>query len=184
MHRFSRTELLIGPEGLAKLERARVAVIGLGGVGSHAAEALARAGVGWLTLADYDDVCITNTNRQIHALEGNYGRPKVEVMEERIKAINPEVVVVAWKEFVTGENLPAILHGKTSYVVDAIDTVAAKAALICYCVANGIPIISAMGAGNKLDPLAFRVDDISRTHTCPLAKAVRKLLRERGSRKE
>ena len=180
LHRFSREELLIGGEGLARLERAKVAVIGLGGVGSYAVEALARAGIGWLILADYDEVCLTNTNRQLHALEGNYGRPKAEVMEERVKAINPDAVVVSWKVFVGAENLEAILHGEISYVVDAIDTVAAKVALIEHCRGREIPIISVLGAGNKFDPLAFRVDDISQTHTCPLAKAVRKALRERG----
>lgn len=178
--RFSRAELLIGKEGLVKLDRSRVAVIGLGGVGSYTVEALARAGVGWLILADYDEICLTNTNRQIHALLGNYGRRKVEVMEERVKAINPDAVVVPWNNFVGSENLEAVLHGDVDYVVDAIDTVTSKAALIVHCVKQGIPIISAMGAGNKLDPLAFRVDDISKTHTCPLAKAVRKQLREQG----
>ena len=178
--RFSREELLIGQEGIKKLDQARVAVIGLGGVGSYTVEALARAGVGWLILVDYDEVCLTNTNRQLHAVEGNYGRAKVEVMEERVKAINPDAVVVGWKQFVGPENLDAILHGRVDYVVDAIDTVTSKVALIEHCVQQGIPIISAMGAGNKMDPLAFRIDDISKTHTCPLAKAVRKILRERG----
>lgn len=178
--RFSREELLIGKEGIQKLDQARVAVIGLGGVGSYTVEALARAGVGWLILVDYDEICLTNTNRQLHAVEGNYGRSKTEVMEERVKAINPDAVVVGWKQFVGPENLEAVLHGKVDYVVDAIDTVSSKVALIAYCVEHGIPVISAMGAGNKLDPLAFKVDDISKTHCCPLAKAVRKMLRERG----
>lgn len=180
MHRFSREELLIGQEGLAKLDRSRVAVIGLGGVGSYTVEALARAGVGWLILVDYDEICLTNTNRQIHAIQGNYGRRKVAVMEERVKAINPDMVVVPWNNFVGPENLDAILHGDLDYVVDAIDTVASKVALIVHCVERKIPVISAMGAGNKLDPLAFRVDDISKTHTCPLAKVVRKQLRDQG----
>lgn len=180
LHRFSRTELLVGPEGIAALSQSRVAVIGLGGVGSYAAEALARAGIGWLVLVDYDDVCLTNTNRQLIALEGNYGRSKADVMEERIKAINPGAVTVPWKVFLGAENLPAVLHGDISYVVDAIDTVSAKVDLIAYCVEHDIPIISAMGAGNKFNPLALRVDDISRTHTCPLAKAVRLALRQRG----
>lgn len=179
-HRFSRTELLIGKEGLNKLNTARVAVIGLGGVGSYTVEALARAGVGWLILVDFDEICLTNTNRQIHAVAGNYGRPKIEAMEERVKAINPEAVVVTWKEFLGPENVQTILHGRISYVVDAIDTVWSKVALITYCKENGIPVISAMGTGNKFDPLAFKVDDISKTHNCPLAKAVRKALREKG----
>ncbi|HEX2953888.1 MAG TPA: tRNA threonylcarbamoyladenosine dehydratase [Bacillota bacterium] len=180
MNRFSRQELLIGTEGNQKLDQAKVAVIGLGGVGAYTVEALARAGVGWLILVDYDEVCLTNTNRQLHALKGNIGRPKVEVMEERVKAINPEAVVVSWKSFITTENMEAILHGEIDYVVDAIDTVSSKVALIQYCVEHKIPIISAMGAGNKFDPLAFKVADISKTTVCPLAKSVRKLLRERG----
>ncbi len=178
--RFERTELLIGAEGLATLRRARVAVAGIGGVGSFVTEALARAGIGWLVLIDYDDVEITNTNRQIHAMAGNYGRPKVEVMAERIKAINPDCITVTWKEFIREENLPLLLHGALSYVVDAVDTVSAKIALIKYAVQNEIPVIAAMGAGNKLDPKALKVADISATHTCPLAKAVRKSLRDHG----
>lgn len=180
LHRFSRFEMLVGAEGLAKLDRERVAVIGLGGVGSYAVEALARAGVGWLILVDYDEICLTNTNRQIHALEGNYGRSKAEVLAERVKAINPQIVTVVWKEFITPDNIEAILHGRISYVIDAIDTVSSKVALITHCLKNEIPIISAMGTGNKWDPFALKIEDISRTHTCPLAKAVRKILRERG----
>jgi tRNA A37 threonylcarbamoyladenosine dehydratase len=179
-HRFSRLELLVGPEGLSQLSEARVAVIGLGGVGSYTVEALARAGVGWLILVDYDEICLTNTNRQIHAIEGNYGRPKVDAMTERVKAINPDAVVVGWKEFITPANMETILHGRISYVVDAIDTVSSKVALIAHSRENGIPIISALGTGNKFDPSALRIDDISKTHTCPLAKAVRKTLREKG----
>lgn len=178
--RFNRTKQLIGTEGITTLRRARVAIAGLGGVGSYVVEALARAGIGWLVLIDFDEIDLTNTNRQIHAFEGNYGRSKVEVMAERVKAINPDCVVVTWKEFIREDNLPLVLHGALSYVVDAIDTVSSKIALIQYTIKRGIPIISAMGAGNKLDPLAFQIDDISKTHTCPLAKAVRKGLRERG----
>lgn len=180
LHRFSRSELLIGASGLAKLARSRVAVIGLGGVGSYTVEALARAGVGSLLLVDYDEICLTNTNRQLHAIVGNYGRPKVEVMGERARAINPEIRVTALKEFLTPENIGSILTPDLSYVVDAIDTVGAKVALITYCLNQKIPVISAMGTGNKFDPLAFKIEDISRTHTDPLAKAVRKSLREKG----
>jgi tRNA A37 threonylcarbamoyladenosine dehydratase len=179
LHRFSREELLIGAGGLARLNRAKVAVIGLGGVGSYTVEALARAGVGWLILVDYDEICLTNTNRQIHAVQGNYGRTKVEVMAERVRAINPDAAVVVWKEFVDETNLETILHGRISYVVDAIDTVASKVALITYCKEREIPIISALGTGNKFDPSQLRIADISNTHTCPLAKSVRKALRER-----
>ena len=179
-HRFSRAELMIGQEGLDKLNRGRVAVIGLGGVGAYAVEALARAGVGWLILVDFDEICLTNTNRQIHALEGNYGKAKATVMAERVKAINPDAVVVSWKEFLTAENIETLLHGNISYVIDAIDTVYSKVALITYCIEHGIPVISSMGTGNKFDPFALRITDISKTHTCPLAKSVRKVLREKG----
>ena len=178
--RFSRMEKLIGTAGVNTLRQARVAVVGVGGVGSFVVEALARAGVGWLVLVDHDRVELSNTNRQLHALTGNYGRPKVEVMAERVKAINPEVIVVPWPVFVGKENLPAVLHGDLSYIVDAIDTVTAKIALIRYAREREIPVVSAMGAGNKLDPLALKVADISQTHTCPLAKAVRKGLRDCG----
>lgn len=178
--RFSRMEQLIGPDGVTTLRQARVAVVGVGGVGSFVVEALARAGVGWLVLIDHDRIELSNTNRQLHALTGNYGRPKVEVMAERVQAINPEIIVVPWQVFVGKENLPTVLHGDLSYIVDAIDTVSAKIALIQYALEREIPVISAMGAGNKLDPLALQVADISQTHTCPLAKAVRKGLRACG----
>lgn len=179
-HRFSRTELLIGREGLERLYSAKVAIIGLGGVGSYTVEALARAGVGRLVLIDFDEVCLTNTNRQIHAVVGSYGRSKTEVMTERVKAINPNAEVFAKNEFLTSENLDKLIDTEINYVADAIDTVWSKVALIEHCIKNGIPIISAMGTGNKFNPLAFRIDDISKTHTCPLAKAVRKALREKG----
>ncbi len=179
-HRFSRTELLIGKEGLEKLYSAKVAVIGLGGVGSYTVEALARAGVGRLILVDFDEVCLTNTNRQIHAVTGNYGRPKTEVMTERVYAINPKAEVLARKEFLSSENLDQIINAEINYVADAIDTVWSKVALIEHCNKIGIPVISAMGTGNKMDPIAFRIDDISKTHTCPLAKSVRKALRDKG----
>lgn len=181
--RFARLRLLIGTEGLARLGRARVAVVGLGGVGSYAAEALIRAGVGELLFVDGDVVCYSNTNRQIHALEGNYGRPKVEVMAERARAINPTVRVIPRMVFVDEGNLGEVLVPEPSYLIDAIDRVPAKVALLRYCLMKGIPVVSVMGAGNKLDPLTFRVDDIGRTHTCPLAKAVRKALREHGIHK-
>lgn len=180
LHRFSRTELLIGPEGLETLRHKQVAVAGLGGVGSYTVEALARSGIGSLILVDFDEICLTNTNRQIHALAGNYGRAKVDAMAERVKAINPEIDIKPYKEFITAENIGGIFQPGISYVVDAIDTVYSKVDLIIHCVQNNIPIISCMGTGNKFDPLAFRVDDISRTHTCPLAKSVRKTLREKG----
>ncbi|HHT05574.1 MAG TPA: tRNA threonylcarbamoyladenosine dehydratase [Hydrogenispora sp.] len=178
--RFGRMEKLIGADGVNTLRQARIAVVGVGGVGSFVVEALARAGVGWLVLVDHDQIELSNTNRQLPALTGNYGRPKVEVMAERVKAINPEIIVVPWQIFVGKENLPSVLHGDLTYIVDAIDTVTAKIALIQYALEREIPVISAMGAGNKLDPLALKVADISKTHTCPLAKAVRQGLRDRG----
>jgi tRNA A37 threonylcarbamoyladenosine dehydratase len=180
LNRFSRTELLIGGEGIQMLGQKQVAVIGLGGVGSFTVEALVRGGIGGIILVDYDEICLTNTNRQLHAVTGNYGRAKVEVMAERAKTINPDLQVKIFQEFITAENLDRILMGGISYVVDAIDTVSSKVAVITYCLQKGIPIVSAMGTGNKFDPLAFKIDDISRTHTCPLAKAVRKALREQG----
>ena len=179
-HRFSRTELLIGKDGLERLYSAKVAVVGLGGVGSYTVEALARAGIGHLVLIDFDEICLTNTNRQIHAVIGNYGRSKVEVMTQRVNSINPEAEVIPKKEFLTSENLSQLIDADISYVADAIDTVWSKVALIDYCVKNRTPVISSMGTGNKFNPVAFRIDDISKTHTCPLAKAVRKGLREKG----
>lgn len=180
LHRFSRTELLIGEEGLSKLQEASVAVIGIGGVGSFTAEALTRAGVGKLILVDYDDICLTNVNRQIHALTSTVGVPKVEAMTDRIKEINPGAVVVAHKEFYSLENGADIIHPGLSYVVDAVDTVTAKLQIIHRCKELGIPVISCMGAGNKLDPTQFEVVDISKTSVCPLAKVVRKELRKLG----
>ena len=180
LHRFSRTELLIGPAGLETLRQKQVAVAGLGGVGSYTVEALARSGIGSLVLVDFDTICLTNTNRQLHAISGNYGQAKVEVMAERVKAINPQIDIQTYHEFITAENIGTIFKPGISYVVDAIDTVYSKVDLIIHCLQSGIPIISCMGTGNKFDPLAFRIDDISNTHTCPLAKAVRKTLREKG----
>ena len=183
LHRFSRTELLIGNEGLTKLQQATVAIIGVGGVGSFTAEALARSGVGKLILVDYDDICLTNINRQLHAVATTIGRAKVEVMAERVKQINPRVEVVTHKAFYSNETAEEIIYPGLSYVVDAVDTVTAKLQIICRCKELGIPVISCMGAGNKLDPTQFEVVDISKTSICPLAKVVRKELRKRGHSK-
>ncbi|NLW48661.1 MAG: tRNA threonylcarbamoyladenosine dehydratase [Firmicutes bacterium] len=180
MQRFSRTELLIGSDGLAKLTRKKVAIFGIGGVGSFTAEALARSGIGALAMIDHDDVCITNLNRQIHALESTVGHPKVEVMAERLRQINPAIRLSLHREFYSTANGEKLVTPDLDFVVDAIDTVTSKVDLILRCVAMGIPIISSMGTGNKLDPLCFQLADISKTHTDPLAKAVRRLLRERG----
>ncbi len=179
LHRFSRTELIIGKSGLERLAHAQVAVFGIGGVGGTAAEALARSGVGRLVLIDYDDVCLTNINRQVIALQSTVGQAKVDVMQERIKAINPKCEVIVYKEFYKPERAHYLLQPDYSYVLDAIDTVSAKLDLLERCYRQGIPVISAMGAGNKLDPTKLEVVDISKTHTCPLAKVVRKELRKR-----
>ena len=180
VHRFSRTEMLIGREGLDILAASKVAVFGIGGVGSFAVEALARAGVGTLVLVDYDDVCITNINRQIHAATGTVGRAKVEVMQERILDINPEARVTALKMLYNSDSASVLLKKDYDYVIDAIDMVTAKLDLITRCVSMGIPIISSMGAGNKLDPTLFKVADIYETNICPLAKVIRKELRKRN----
>ncbi len=179
-HRFSRLEMLIGPEGLAVLTRSKVAVFGLGGVGSYAVEALARSGIGRLYLVDYDEVCLTNTNRQLHAVQGNIGRPKVEAMAERIHSINPACTILTRQAFYSPDNREDLLGPDHDYVVDAIDTVSAKIDLILRARELGLPIISCLGMGNKFDPQRLAVADISRTHTDPLAKVVRKVLRARG----
>ena len=180
VHRFSRTEMLIGSEGLDILAASKVAVFGIGGVGSFAVEALVRAGVGALVLVDYDDVCITNINRQIHAATSTVGRAKVEVMRERILDINPEARVTAVKMLYNPDSADTLLKKDYDYVIDAIDMVTAKLDLITRCVSMGIPIISSMGAGNKLDPPLFKVADIYETKICPLAKVIRKELRKRN----
>jgi tRNA A37 threonylcarbamoyladenosine dehydratase len=177
---FSRTELLIGAEGLARLEASTVAVIGIGGVGSYAAEALARSGVGGLVLVDDDCVCVTNINRQVVALRSTVGKPKVEVMKERVLDINPRIRIEALQLYYGPETAEGILRPGLSYVVDAIDTVSSKLDLVVRAKAAGIPVVSAMGAGNKLDPTRLEVADISATSICPLARVMRKELRKRG----
>lgn len=182
-HRFARTEMLIGTEKLEKLKRSSVIVFGIGGVGSYSVEALARSGVGKLRLVDFDDICLTNTNRQLHALKSTIGNIKAEVMGERVKQINPECEVQVIKEFYTPENGETLLDGDFDYVIDAIDTITAKLHLIETCVKKGIPVISAMGAGNKLKPELMEIADISQTSICPLARVMRKELRKRGIKK-
>jgi tRNA A37 threonylcarbamoyladenosine dehydratase len=179
LHRFSRTELLIGSVGLKKLQDSTVAIFGLGGVGSFTAEALARASVGKLVLVDYDLVCLTNVNRQLHAMIGTIGKPKVEVMAERIKKINPKVELVTHQSFYSAKLEDELLASDYDYVVDAIDNVTAKLHLIASAHKRGLKVISAMGAANKLDPTAIRIADISETHTCALARDVRKELRKK-----
>lgn len=180
VHRFSREELLIGSQGLAKLQRARVAVFGIGGVGGYVVEALARSGVGALDLFDGDTVSLTNINRQIIALEDTLGRPKVEVAQERVKQINPQCQVEARTLFFTPENAGEVDFSQYDYVADAIDTVTSKIELILRCRQAGVPVISSMGAGNKLDATAFQVAPIEKTSVCPLARVMRRELKKRG----
>lgn len=179
-HSLSRTELLIGKEGLDKLRSSKVVVFGVGGVGSYTIEALARAGIGQLTLIDDDTVCLTNLNRQIHATMKTISQPKVEVMKERIQLINTKCNVITHQTFVTVDNIKDIIPDDTDYVVDAIDTVSAKLGLAEYCYKKGIRIMSSMGTGNKLDPTQFKVTDVFKTKICPLAKVMRHELRKRG----
>jgi len=183
LHRFSRVERLVGTEGLERMRAAHVVVFGVGGVGSYAAEALARGGVGRLTLVDFDDICLTNVNRQIHALDGALGRPKVEVMAERCRAINPKIQVAALKRFYDAHSSAELLEGPPDYVLDCIDHITSKLHLLQSCVEQSIPVLSSMGAGNKLDPTLIRVEDIGRTSICRLARTIRKELRKRGIKK-
>ncbi len=181
-NRFSRTELLIGKEAIEKLNKSKVAVFGIGGVGSYVVEGLARAGVGSFILVDKDEVDITNINRQIIATTKTVGRPKVEVAKERILEINPEARVEIYQEFFLPET-KGILDESIDYIVDAVDTVTAKIELIVRANKLNIPIISSMGTGNKLDPSKFEVTDIYKTSVCPLAKVMRKELKIRGIKK-
>lgn len=179
-HLFSRTELLIGKDGLNKLENSKVVVLGLGGVGSFTAEALARAGVGNLVIVDDDTVCLTNLNRQIHANFDTISKSKVEVMKERILKINPKCNVQTYETFIKEDNIGEIISEDVDFVADAIDTISSKLSTIVWCKENDIDIISCMGTGNKMDPTAFKVSDIYKTKVCPLAKVMRYELRKRG----
>ena len=179
----SRTELLIGKEGIEKLQNAKVAIYGVGGVGSFVAEGLARSGIGNMVLIDNDVVSISNLNRQIHANIETIGKKKVEVMKERILAINPEAKVHLHQCFFLPENADEFPFDQYDYVVDAVDTVTAKIELILRSQAAGVPVISSMGAGNKMDPTAFEVADIYKTSVCPLAKVMRRELKKRGVKK-
>ncbi len=179
-HSLSRTELLVGREGLDKLKNSKVVVFGVGGVGSFTVEALTRAGVGELILIDDDTVCLTNLNRQIHATYDTISKVKVEVMKERILSINRKCIVTTHQVFVDKDNIPDLIPDDTDYVVDAIDTVSAKIALVEYCNEKNIRIMSSMGTGNKFDPTQFKVADIYDTKICPLAKVMRRELKKRG----
>lgn len=176
---FSRTQMLLGKDSLATLQNARVAVFGIGGVGGYTVEALVRSGVGAIDIIDNDKVCLSNLNRQIIATKDTVGRLKTEVMKERILAINPDVQVYEHPCFFLPENADQFDFTRYSYVVDAVDTVTAKIALVMEAKKAGVPIISSMGAGNKLDPTAFEVADIYKTSVCPLAKVMRKELKKR-----
>ena len=177
---FSRTAALFGQEAMEKLQRSHVAVFGVGGVGGYTVEALARSGIGKLTLIDPDDVGLTNINRQILATHENLGVLKVEAAKQRILAINPEAQVQTLPIFYTPETADGVELTGFDYIVDAIDTVTGKLCLVQRAVEAGVPIISCMGAGNKLDGTAFRVADISKTTVCPLARVMRKELKKRG----
>ncbi len=177
---FSRTELLIGAEGMERLKNARVAVFGIGGVGGYVCEMLARSGICNISLFDSDTVSFTNRNRQIIALESTTGKPKVEVMRARILDINPAAVVSVNNVFYTPENADDYPLSGYDYIADCIDTVSSKIELIVRAKAAGVRIISAMGAGNKLDPTRFEVADIYKTSVCPLARTMRYELRKRG----
>ncbi len=179
-NQFDRTGLLLGDEGLGKLSSARVAVFGIGGVGGYVCEALVRSGVKTFDIIDRDKVSPSNINRQIIATHSTIGRLKVDVMKERMLSINPEASVNAYECFFIPENASSFPFGDYDYVVDAVDTVTAKIALVMECKERGVPIISSMGAGNKLDPTAFKVADIYDTKVCPLAKVMRKELKARG----
>ncbi|MDR2514656.1 MAG: tRNA threonylcarbamoyladenosine dehydratase [Christensenellaceae bacterium] len=183
LDQFSRTTLLLGKERMQKLYQSRVAVFGIGGVGGYCAEALARSGVGRLSLFDDDRICLTNINRQIIASRSTIGRYKVEVMRERILDINPGAGVEARKMFYTRENADFVNLSAYDYVVDAVDTMTAKLELAVRAEEGGVPIISSMGAANKLDPTAFEVADIYETSVCPLARVMRRELRRRGVEK-
>ena len=175
--RFDRAARLFTEPGLHALMAARVLVIGMGGVGSFAAEALARSAVGELVLIDFDDICVTNANRQLHTLRGNIGKAKVDVMAERLRLVNPASTVTPIAEFYGASTSAALLAGRVDFVVDAIDNLTAKAHLIATCVERGIPVVSSMGAAARLDPTCIRVADLADTRRDPFARALRKILR-------
>lgn len=177
--RFDRMGRLIGDEKMEILFRSKVMVIGLGGVGSWAAESLARSGVGHLVLVDFDEICITNTNRQLHAMQGMVGKKKAQVMAERLQKINPQAKVVEKSMFYNEANAAEILAEKPMVIIDAIDNLTAKAHLIATSKALGIPLISATGASARLDPLQIRIADLANSHTDPMAQQLRKILRTR-----
>lgn len=183
MEAFVRTELLLGRDAIERLQQARVAVFGLGGVGGYVVEALARSGVGALDLIDHDTVSVSNLNRQIFALHSTIGRDKADVAKERVLDINPDIQVTLWKTFYLPDTADQFDLTQYDYIVDAIDTVTGKLELIEQAQKAGTPIISSMGAGNKMDASAFEVTDIYKTSVCPLARVMRRELKKRGIKK-
>ena len=183
LNQFSRTQLLLGKDNMDRLSVAKVAIFGIGGVGGYVAEALARSGVGSFVLVDDDKVCLTNLNRQIIATRKTVGKYKAEVMRDRILEINPDAKVEVRKCFYLPENADEFDFNEYSYVVDAVDTVTAKLEIIMRAKECGVPVISSMGAGNKIDPTKFQVADIYKTSMCPLAKVMRRELKKRGVKK-
>lgn len=183
LNEFSRMEILLGEEGVEKLAASRIAVFGLGGVGSYVAEALARCGVGGLTLVDHDIISVTNINRQLYALQSTLGKAKIQVAKERIHDISPDILVHTYETFYNEDSADLFHMEDYDYVVDAMDTVSAKLLLIERAKKAGTPVISCMGTGNKMAPLRFEITDISKTSVCPLAKVMRTELRKRGIKK-
>lgn len=183
LNQFSRSQLMFGEEGMEKLRNARVAVFGIGGVGGYTVEALARSGIGSLDLIDDDKVCLTNINRQIIATRKTVGKYKVDVMKDRVLEINPNAVVSTHQCFYSAETADRFDFSQYDYIVDAIDTVSAKIEMVMRAQEKKVPIISCMGAGNKLDPTRFEVTDIYKTSVCPLAKVMRRELKARGVKK-
>ena len=181
--KFSRTEMLVGNEGMEKLSKAKVAIFGLGGVGSFVCEGLARSGIGNFILVDYDKVDESNINRQLIATVKTIGKYKVDLMKERILDINPDANVEVYKEFYMADSEIDIITEDLSYVVDCVDTIMAKIAIVCNCDALDVPVISSMGTGNKLDPTMFEVADIYETSVCPLARIMKKDFRKRNIEK-
>ena len=181
--KFSRTEMLVGNEGMKKLNDSKVAVFGIGGVGSFVCEGLARSGIGNFILVDYDKIDESNINRQLIATSKTIGKYKTDLMKERILEINPDANVEVFKEFYLADSEIDIITDDLSYAVDCVDTIMAKIAIICSCDALGVPVISSMGTGNKLDPTLFEVADIYETSVCPLARIMKKDLKKRNIEK-
>ncbi|MBO9665612.1 MAG: tRNA threonylcarbamoyladenosine dehydratase [Bdellovibrio sp.] len=170
---------LVGDAGMRALMESHVMIVGIGGVGSWAAESLARSGVGHLTIIDFDEVCITNTNRQLHAVQGMVGKKKAEVMGERLRKINPQMKVTVISEFYNADNSERMLADKPDYLIDCIDNLTAKAHLLATCIKENIKVITSAGSAAKLDPLRIKKADLADTHTCPLAHQLRKILRQK-----